>query len=254
MKPEYEKQIANEFLSCVNDTIVRISDANGTYQPFHSALLSEEVLLWSRFERSFSTSFGQRVVERIAQIVAKANGAKQVQRQKETIVRLDDTVINAITQHEHDIRSNTNHYLEWDEIVDHINSLELSHKTTEFRVISDLWWIDSNGVENFVSLKTVKPNIDITVIAKKDCLHLKFNNPQCNVYFGLPYNPYGEDKTSYAHNPPMKVFDFHHDDVVLIGRELWDKIGGAGCYDDILRIAKEVGKCTKEKIKSVKNN
>ena len=251
MEARFEREIANEFIACVDNTIDRIRNNEETYRPFHAALLSDEVLLWSRFERSFSTSFGQRTIERIAEIAAMSNDAKRVQRQKETTVKLDKSIVEAITQHETDIRSNRNKYRTWDEIMNHIASIDRSGAIEESRIISDLWWIDSNGVENFISLKTVKPNIDQTVVAKMDCLRLKFNNPKCNVYFGLPYNPYGEDKSSYAHNPPMGVFDFHNDEVVLIGKELWDTIGGEGCYETILKIAREVGEKTRAKIEAL---
>ena len=119
-------------------------------------------------------------------------------------------------------------------------------------MISDLWW-QKDGVDNYISLKTVKPNIDQTAVAKEDCLHLKIANPNCNAYFGLPYNPYGEDKVSYAFNPPMGIFDFHKDSVVLIGKEMWDTIGGKDCYEELLEIAKEVGKETKDKINNLRN-
>jgi hypothetical protein len=89
----------------------------------------------------------------------------------------------------------------------------------ESRVISDLWW-NKNDTDYFMSIKTVKPNIDQTAVAKKDMLMLKVDNSSCGVYFGLYYNPYGKDKTSYAHNPPMGIFDFRHDNVVLIGKDV----------------------------------
>ena len=76
MDKKYRDLIAQEFRSCVNGTIARISESE-TYRPFHTALLSEEVIFWSRFERSFSTSFGQRVIEEIAKIVALSNGAER---------------------------------------------------------------------------------------------------------------------------------------------------------------------------------
>ena len=62
MKEKYQKQIEREFRTCVEDTISRIQESDETYRPFHSALLSKEALFWSRFERSFSTSFGQRTI------------------------------------------------------------------------------------------------------------------------------------------------------------------------------------------------
>jgi len=83
-------------------------------------------------------------------------------------------------------------------------------------------------------------------------LHLSIAKPDCKAFFGLPYNPYGEDKTSYAFNPPMGIFDFHHDSVVLIGKEMWDTIGGEGCYEELLEIAEKVGKETKVRIENLR--
>lgn len=92
MDKKYRDLIAQEFRSCVNGTISRISESE-TYRPFHTALLSEEVIFWSRFERSFSTSFGQRVIEGIAKIVAFSNGAEDVQRQRTTLVMGADPLV-----------------------------------------------------------------------------------------------------------------------------------------------------------------
>lgn len=89
MDTKYRKLIADEFRNCVDNTIKRVSQGS-TYRPFHSALLSEEALFWSSFERSFSTSFGQRVIEEIAKIVALSNGATSAERQKVTNARPPD--------------------------------------------------------------------------------------------------------------------------------------------------------------------
>ena len=121
----------------------------------------------------------------------------------------------------------------------------------QLRIISDLWW-KKDGIDNYISLKTVKPNIDQTAVAKEDCLHLTISNPNCKAYFGLPYNPYGENKADYAFNPPMGIFDFHSDPVVLIGKEMWDTIGGKNCYEELLDIAKEVGVETKSRIENLR--
>lgn len=58
MNNHYRTLIADEFRNCVNSTIGRVMGTEQTYRPFHTALLSEEVVFWSAFERSFSTSFG----------------------------------------------------------------------------------------------------------------------------------------------------------------------------------------------------
>ena len=245
MNKEYRDLIANEFRDCVEKTIQRVTSNKQTYRPFHSALLSDEVIFWSAFERSFSTSFGQRVIEEIARLVVLSNGADKAIRQKETIITLDDAYENAIHEHMQNLRSNRNSSNDsWEFTVGSILQTPPKWSTHSLRIISDLWW-SKDGVHNYISLKTVKPNIDQTAVAKEDCLHLIVSDPTCNVYFGLPYNPYGEKREDYAFNPPMGIFNFKHDSVVLIGRDLWDTLGGKGCYDELLDIATQVGKETR---------
>lgn len=252
MNSEYKNLIAKEFRNCVDGTISRIFSNEQTYRPFHTALLSEDVIFWSGFERSFSTSFGQRVIEEIARLAALSNGATQAQRQQVTFVDIDEGYEEAIRNHIQGLRTNTETARDWDSAIAKIKSTKPTGKIKNLRVISDLWW-KKDGVDNYISLKTVKPNIDQTAVAKEDCLHLKIANPNCNAYFGLPYNPYGEEKSSYSFTPPTSIFDFYKDSVVLIGKEMWDTIGGKDCYEELLEIAKEVGKETKDKINSLRH-
>ena len=249
MNDHYRKLIANEFEKCVINTIKRISSKKMTYRPFHSALLSEDVIYWSSFERSFSTSFGQRVIEELARLVALSNGADEACRQKETFISIDTAYEDAIQKHLKKLRNNkTSYAFDWGSSLNEVQDVVPTGKFTDtIRIISDVWW-KKDGIEHFLSLKTVKPNIDQTVVAKEDCLHLAVALPDSKTYFGLPYNPYGEDRKAYAFYPPMNIFDFHNDSVVLIGKDLWDTIGGSGCYDEIIDIASEVGARTKLEI------
>ncbi|MDR2714588.1 MAG: TdeIII family type II restriction endonuclease [Coriobacteriales bacterium] len=248
MDSSVEHRIAQEFRSCVVNTIERIKSAD-THRPFHTALLSDEALFWSRFERSFSTSFGQRVIEEISKIVVLANGARDSVRQKETEIAIDASIDDAITEHESKLRAGKR--MNWEETLQSINAVQPIGVNAYQKVISDLWWI-KNGINHYVSIKTVKPNIDQTAVAKRDLLRLKLNDPRCKVFFGLYYNPYGEEKTTYNHAPPMGVFDFRHDSVVLIGREYWDTLGGDGTYDVVLDIARSVGSETKEMLEALR--
>lgn len=248
MDAHYRSLIANEFRNCVTGTIRRINSSELTYRPFHSALLSDDVIYWSGFERSFSTSFGQRVIEEIARLVALSNGAEEASRQKVNEIQIDAAYDEAIHNHMQHLRSRERNYkYDWESSLAEVMSAVPSGRIVTMRVISDMWW-KKDGIDHFISLKTVKPNIDQTAVAKEDCLKLSVAYPNCKAYFGLPYNPFGESKESYAHNPPMSIFDFHHDPVVLIGREMWDTIGGDGCYDELLEIAASVGIETKEQI------
>lgn len=250
MNQRYHNLIAQEFQNCVDNTIRRITNRDDDYRPFHAALLSEDVLFWSAFERSFSTSFGQRVIEEVAKLVVLSNGADSAERQHITNIRIDQAYEDAIHRHMQDLRMHRGHS-SWNQTLNHILATPRSGQIEELRVISDLWW-RKDGVDNFISLKTVKPNIDQTAVAKEDCLHLSVAIPNCHTYFGLPYNPFGERKEDYAFNPPMGIFDFKRDSVVLIGSEMWDTLGGEGCYNELLQIASEVGAKTRRKINELR--
>ena len=112
---------------------------------------------------------------------------------------------------------------------------------------SDLW-IKKDGIETYISIKTVKPNLDQTEIAKKDMFLLKAHNPNYKTYFGLFYNPGGEKRSEYNWTMPFKIFDMHKDDVVLIGRDYWNTIGDSNTYSELLKIFEKVGKETRKAI------
>ncbi len=248
MEQEYRELIAQEFENCVNGTIRRIVQNPDSYRPFHSALLSDEALFWSRFERSFSTSFGQRVVEQISKLAVQSNGAVEAQNQKVTNVQLSDGVMSSIDTHMHSLRANILHREPcWDQDLRDILVSNRDGSVNSYRVISDLWWV-KDGINNYLSIKTVKPNIDQTAEAKRDLLKLKAADPNSNVYFGLYYNPFGEERTDYNWTPPKGIFNFNTDAPVLIGRDYWDTLGGEGFYEEILTIVKEVGLRTRRTI------
>lgn len=244
MEQRYKDAIAQEFASCVQRTIQRIQEEDG-HRPFHRALLSQEALFWSRFERSFSTSFGQSVIERISLLAALSGGATHANTQVQTITNLDENILHAINYHIVSLRNvNSGVRGNWAIDLQSINLTPRSGRITNERVISDLYWV-KDGIQNYMSIKTVKPNIDQTAEAKRDLLKLKFNDPTCNTYFGLYYNPYGEAKADYNWSPPQRIFNFHYDQCVLIGREYWDTLGGQGFYDELLEIAQNVGNRTR---------
>ena len=254
MDKKYRDAIEKEFVDCAKNTLERVnssllnSNEGGNYKPFHEAILIPEAILWSKFERSFSTSFGQRLVEEVSKILAFSSGASKVERQKETHIDIDKSQASEIEEHCQRIKEGKVKGL-WTDDLESISSIKKSNISHKTRIISDLWFERENR-EYFFSIKTVKPNIDQTLEAKRDLLKLKINNNKSHVYYGLYYNPWGEERGSYKHMPPMKVFDFFKDDVVLIGKEYWDTIGGEGAYEELLKIAAEAGQETKKIVES----
>lgn len=83
-------------------------------------------------------------------------------------------------------------------------------------------------------LKAPQPNSDQTKVSKEKLLKLHCMQPRqvTSAYFALPYNPYRQ-RHLYAWSFPMRWFDMHHDECVLIGNDLWDLVGGEGTYEEI---------------------
>lgn len=254
MEEKYKKAIKDEFINCAKNTLTRVKSSleknhdGGNYKPFHESILIPEAILWSKFERSFSTSFGQRLIEEVSSLLAKANGA-EVSRQKATDIDIDARQADAVENHLKDIKEGKCKGCWKDDLEKICKQSSTDSARHQARIISDLWY-KKDGKEYYFSIKTVKPNIDQTAEAKRDLLKLKLNDPTCSVFYGLYYNPWGEKRENYKHNPPMKVFDFHQDEVVLIGKEYWDQIGGVGAYEKVLEIAKEAGQETKKIVES----
>ncbi len=244
MKKETLNKIREEFKKCVINTINRVK-INKKKRPFHDRLLSKSIIKASSFERSFSTSFGQRTIETISKIVASDfNHTEDVKCQKKTTISLGQETIASIDEHLNLLRENNlGRRPCWKQDIKDIK-IDKGTIQNKYRIISDLWFLRA-GVQYFFSIKTVKPNIDQTQLAKKDMLLLKSFNPHFKVYFALPYNPFGDKKEDYGHDPPFKIFNMTGDEIVLIGKEYWDLLGGQGTYEKILDIANSAGADTR---------
>ena len=66
-------------------------------------------------------------------------------------------------------------------------------------------------------------------------------------YYALAYNPYGKKK-DYKWTFPMRWFNMHQDESVLIGDEFWELIGGKGAYKNFIKEINLLGKEYKERI------
>jgi hypothetical protein len=165
MQEETKEKITAILQDCVNRAIERVKK-NKTFQPFHEALLTKKLLASASFERSFSTSFGQGPIEEISKILATANGA-ECARQKETLANVNKSAVDEIERILSSLRSGEG-TPNWRKEIDRIKAFNKGDYIVR-RIISDLW-IKNNEIESFISIKTVKPNIDQTEIVKKDML------------------------------------------------------------------------------------
>ncbi|MCF5900926.1 TdeIII family type II restriction endonuclease [Aeromonas veronii] len=235
------KKILSECVRGALDRTNKKIESEKSHKPFHSALLTDAIVKVSSFERSFSTSFGQGPIEKISEIVAKGNGF-EAQRQKVSMVNLHQGAVDEIERICAALRRGSQ-IPNWKQEITSVTSFNMGNVVVR-RVITDLW-LKKNEQEHFISIKTVTPNLDQSEIAKKDMLILKAGDRNCKTYFGLYYNPNGSKRSDYKHSFPMKLFDMHKDECVLIGKDYWDFLGGIGAYEYLLEIFSEVGEETK---------
>jgi len=243
MKDSTNKEIVKILHHCIDGAIKRVSKGK-TYRPFHEALLTKELVVASGFERSFSTSFGQGPIEEISRLLATDTGAECV-RQKETYVDVTKSAVDEIDRILSSLRSGDSSP-NWKKELARVNALTKGDHVQR-RILSDLW-IKKGNIQIYISIKTVKPNLDQTEVAKKDMLLLKAHNNKYETFFGLYYNPGGPKRENYNWSIPSKIFDMLNDECVLIGQEYWDLIGGTGTYKELVDIFKKVGESTREKL------
>ncbi|MEC4807285.1 MAG: TdeIII family type II restriction endonuclease [Jaaginema sp. PMC 1080.18] len=98
-------------------------------------------------------------------------------------------------------------------------------------------------------IKAPLPNSDQTKVSKEKMFKLRAMNPAKVDYafYALAYNPYGK-REDYNWSFPMRWFDMHSDESVLIGNEFWDLIGGKGTYKNFISEINSLGKEYRERI------
>lgn len=107
----------------------------------------------------------------------------------------------------------------------------------------------TNNKKYAFELKAPLPNSDQTKVSKEKILKLYSMEPLQvdGAYYALPYNLYG-CREDYAWGFPARWFNMKEDEVVLIGNEFWEKIGGLGTYQSFIDPVNEIGNEYKERI------
>ena len=109
--------------------------------------------------------------------------------------------------------------------------------------------IPKNKKKYAFELKAPLPNSDQTKVSKEKILKLYSMEPRQvdGAFYALPYNPFGK-RENYSWAFPARWFDMKNDEVVLIGNEFWEKIGGLGTYKAFIDAVNEIGKGYKDRI------
>lgn len=225
-----------------------------TNNPFGYRLVPIEVWKGSKFERSFVSSLGKRIFEKIACIIAEGTDSIAINEYRKELTintwrleKIDDLIMQQRSSRINDLRER-NLTPDWEREVNKILSLDNPRYET-VDVLFDVYIRRRDGREEYYSFKTVKPNLDQTEIAKRNMLRLisaeNVDYSMTATYFALPYNPAGEGNSysNAGHSYPYRLFRMDDDPCVLIGSKLWNKIGeNENCYDELLGIFEKVGR------------
>jgi hypothetical protein len=219
-------------------------------KPLYAALVPDEIFKGSHFERRFVTPFGN-VWEDLAVTAAEhglGSGRKGVTLSgtvKEERLRRISEVLNRL---EHPEKGAARIRPDWDVELAYIMKGDGEEIPTQ--VVCDVLAEDTaNNLKYAFEIKAPLPNSDQTKVSKEKIMKLYAMEPRqvAGAYYALPYNPYGK-REDYAWSFPARWFNMKEDEVVLIGDEFWEKIGGIGTYQAFIVAVNEIGAEYKERI------
>jgi hypothetical protein len=212
--------------------------------PFHTAIFSEEAMLYSRQERSVVTKMGMTLFPSLARIVA-SDRYQDVRTEFSLSREVDSGSLAKINSIMNDLRQGgrkriPNHETEMASIFSSENG-----RKAEARVIADLFVGDYRPGPLFMEIKSPLPNIDVAAESKKKILlfELMMKQRRGRGYLAFAYNPY-ITRNAYAHSFTKTIMDM--DKEVLMGSEMWDKLAGEGAYEELLGVLSEAAKSAKQ--------
>ena len=226
-------------------TYLNQESRTGYLKPFHAAIIPPEILRINAFERSFSSTLGT-TFEECARLIA-LDHHEIVERNHDLSGEVSLAGINEI---DHQVASFENVNLAvggikptFQQIIDAIFRSQRSDDKEIRSSRADLYIKTYQGIEYFFEMKSPKPN-------KGQCLEvlqriLRFHlikqgrRPELQTYYAMSYNPYGSPKTAYRWSMAKSSLPF--EEIVLIGQEFWNIIGGPTTNQELLEIYHEVG-------------
>jgi hypothetical protein len=229
-----------------------LADKHRSEKPLYAALVPDEIFKGSHFERKFVTPFGtaweELAVAAASQCLGfgaagyEINGAV-----KEGRLNRIAEVLNSL---EHRQKGKPRVKPDWDKELAYV--LAGKGELIPVKVICDVYTEDrrTSSLKRYAfELKAPMPNSDQTKVSKEKILKLRCMSPSLvdGAFYALPYNPYGT-RDKYAWSPPSRWLNMKEDEVVLIGDEFWEKIGGKGTYQAFIDAVNNIGKEYRERI------
>lgn len=222
----------------VTETDPFLPELNKLEKPHYAALIPVEILKGSHFERRFVTPFG-KIWEQLAKVVGSFNfDIAELGR------RITGTIKESRLRRIHEVLDNLEHKKDTPNWEDELAYILDANDGSEINVtvVADLYIENSDTYRASFEIKAPLPNSDQTKVSKEKMLKL-YGMTETKIdeaYYALPYNPYGQ-RENYSHWPPARWFKMKEDEVVLIGDEFWDLLGGKGTFLSLIEAMNEIG-------------
>jgi hypothetical protein len=237
MKPEIIAKIKKEIIQFSKEALPQysIEELKRAF-PFHSIFFTDEGLRAFKVQRTLVTRMGMKLYPRIAFLVAQDKYSR-VFLNHDIDGEADTGMISKADRILDELRTGLRKpdaEKEWDEIIKSASREKRRHK-----IRADLFIEDFKPGPLFMEIKSPRPNLDVCTESKKKMLYFKIININLNVeaYLAFPYNPFIK-REDYSHTFTLQIMDIKKE--VLIGEEMWDKIGERGTFEELLRIFDEV--------------
>lgn len=212
--------------------------------PFHAAIFSEEAFLFAKQERSIVTRMGMTLFPNLAKLVAQ-DKYRDVHKDFDISIEMDsnylaqiDTIVNELRAGGK--RRTPNHDKEMQEILS-----KSGDKMTSTRLRADLFVGDYTEGPVFMEIKSPMPNLDVCAESKRKILVYEAAtlSKRGQAYLAFAYNPW-VTRDKYAHSFTGTIMDLKKE--VLMGAEMWNKLGGMGTYEELLGVLEEVGRAKRD--------
>jgi hypothetical protein len=243
MKQETIAKIKNEIIQFSNKILPQFSiEELKRAFPFHSIFFTEEGLRAFKVQRTLVTRMGMQLYPKIAFLIAQ-DKYFHVFLDHDIVGEADTGMITKADRILDELRTGMrkpNAIKEWNEIINSATGEKRKHK-----IRADLYIEDFRPGPLFMEIKSPRPNLDVCTESKKKMLYFKIikYNSKAEAYLAFPYNPFIK-RELYSHIITLRIMDIERE--VLIGEEMWDKIGGKGTFDELLKILEEI----KEELKA----
>jgi len=204
--------------------------------PFHALFFSDDAIIAFKLQRSIVTSLGMKIYPEIARIIAKDRYEKVYTDHliEKEIAEGKANVIERIVTELRQRRRKPDFEKEDEEI-----RITAGGRLIKRSIIADIFIEDHEEGPLFIEVKSPRPNLDVCAETKKKMLYFRafFEGKSPQAFIGFPYNPFVH-REKYEHNFVFQIFDF--DKEVLLGEEMWDKLGGKGTFDELLVLLDEL--------------